>query len=1135
QAARLATRVNDLSQRAETHQTEAVAQAARAEAALVQKAETERRLSDLETRLAFVLQDLDRARRETERAYLAQGDLHKAYRSSTSWRLTAPIRLVGRAGRAVLGLPVATIAAIRFGGGIRPTLSKGLRVLRQEGMEGVRLRLRIARQSGPTTRRPTEVPSGAAKLAPPPPSETHPATPTSAPAAASPTSLDQPPRFTSTTSKVAAPSLAPDYIGQLLSVSARDPAAGSAYIEKSSQPHDLSAAPVKAIAFYLPQFHPIPENDAWWGKGFTEWTNVSKAMPQFLGHHQPHLPGELGFYDLRLVDVQRQQAELARHYGIHGFCFHHYWFGGRRLLERPFNQLLANPDIDLPFCLSWANENWTRRWDGNEQDVLMGQNYSPEDDLAFIADIAPALRDPRYIRFNGRPLLMVYRADQLPNARATAERWRDYCRHEGIGDLYLMAGRTFGITDPRPYGFDAAVEFPPHNARRVTITDLVRLANPDFQGVVYDYNAMAEGFTEVSQDYPILKTVSPGWDNEARKPGKGHIFHGANPQNFGAWVARARAQTLEAMRRRSDQPPFVFINAWNEWAEGAHLEPDRHFGYGFLEATARALAGSELPAPRLTTDRQRIVVVSHDAHPHGAQMLSINLCRTLGTTFGMKVDCVLLEGGPLRDQFAEVAQLHDLSGLAKDGPEAQRLAAELRRNVIDVALCNTVVSGLFARTLAAAGIRVVSLVHELSGLIEAYGLQPQVAAVAEVSEKVVCAAPLVGDTFLRLSGMAADRLILRPQGSYKRSRLRSDFGPASATGREMRARLGLSPETQIVLGVGYADARKGFDLFLGAAERIGQAGVCVFQWVGHHEEGLLHRERSRISRLQAEGKLVLEGLQDDTDPYYAAADLFLLTSREDPYPTVVLEALDVGLPVVGIAGATGSCDLIEATGGMLVDRADGTALADGALAALQRETIAMRKARAASFWQRDDLSFQAYVHDLLDLLGRGPKRVSAVVPNYNYARFLPARIDSILNQTHPVSELVILDDASTDDSRAVIADMQARIDIPVRVIMNEANSGSVFRQWLRGAEAARYDHLWIAEADDLAEPEFLATVMRGFEQDHVVLSYTQSNGMPWSPRCAPIWTRSPLSGSPGTGASMYGCSRPEAVPLRPDR
>ena len=225
---------------------------------------------------------------------------------------------------------------------------------------------------------------------------------------------------------------------------------------------ELGGDDIRAIAFYLPQFHPIPENDRWWGKGFTEWTNVTKARPNFEGHYQPHLPADLGFYDLRLPEVREQQAELAGEYGVHGFCYYHYWFGGRRLLERPFNEALSSGRPDFPFCLCWANENWTRRWDGGNDEILMSQRHSDEDDRNLIRSLFPAFEDRRYIRINGKPLLIVYRAGILPNAERTTVIWREEMKNAGLGEIHLCMAQTWGIFDPGPYGFDSAVEFPPH-------------------------------------------------------------------------------------------------------------------------------------------------------------------------------------------------------------------------------------------------------------------------------------------------------------------------------------------------------------------------------------------------------------------------------------------------------------------------------------------------------------------------------------------------------------------------------------------------------------------------------------------------------------------------------------------------
>jgi lipopolysaccharide biosynthesis protein len=390
------------------------------------------------------------------------------------------------------------------------------------------------------------------------------------------------------------------YADQIFKISKYESGINLDYVPKTFDRFNLSRAEVKVIAFYLPQFHPIPENDEWWGRGFTEWTNVTKAMPQYLGHYQPRLPGELGFYDLRLVDVMRQQADLAKTYGIGGFCFHHYWFGGKRLLERPVNQFLNATDIDFPFCLCWANENWTRRWDGQEEDILLAQSHSPEDDIAFIEHIMPAFRDKRYIRFDGRPVLLVYRVSLLPDPKATALRWRQRCIDAGLGDLYLVAARSFEITDPRPFGFDASIEFPPHQIPSSRINDQLTIVNPKYAGNIYSYEELAAGYAAQRVDeYPLIKTVSPSWDNEARKPGAGHVFHGASPAVYAKWLRSVYSTTVEKTERQDIQPPFVFVNAWNEWAEGAYLEPDRKYGYAYLHATANIIRDFLRPEPEV--------------------------------------------------------------------------------------------------------------------------------------------------------------------------------------------------------------------------------------------------------------------------------------------------------------------------------------------------------------------------------------------------------------------------------------------------------------------------------------------------------------------------------------------------------
>jgi 2-polyprenyl-3-methyl-5-hydroxy-6-metoxy-1,4-benzoquinol methylase len=351
---------------------------------------------------------------------------------------------------------------------------------------------------------------------------------------------------------------------------------------------------LKYIAFYLPQFHPIPENDEWWGKGFTEWTNVTKAQPLFTGHQQPHLPTELGFYDLRVREVQHQQIALAKAHGIDAFCFHYYWFGGKRLLERPVLDFLADPKADIEFCLCWANENWTRKWDASEHEVLMEQTYSPENDIAFIDSVIPFFRDPRHLRVNGAPALVVYRPQHMPDARATAERWRAHCREAGIGEIHLIAALTHGNDDFEQFGFDAGVEFPPHNVhtspRRPpqNLVDKVDAQEP-LTGIIWDYGEVARSF--IVQDHTgrrVYRGVFPAWDNTARVGTRAVIIQGGTPGNYERWLDATSHRTVA---ERAPGERLVFINAWNEWAEGCHLEPCREFGRDFLEATRRVKTG----------------------------------------------------------------------------------------------------------------------------------------------------------------------------------------------------------------------------------------------------------------------------------------------------------------------------------------------------------------------------------------------------------------------------------------------------------------------------------------------------------------------------------------------------------------
>lgn len=364
---------------------------------------------------------------------------------------------------------------------------------------------------------------------------------------------------------------------------------------------------LRVIAFYLPQYHPIPENNAWWGRGFTEWTNVTKARPLFRGHYQPHVPADLGFYDLRVAESREAQADLARQYGVTGFCYYHYWFAGNQLLNRPFDEVLASGKPDFPFCLCWANENWTRVWDGGDSEVLMEQTYSEQDDRAHIRWLIPAFADERYIRIDGKPLFIIYRAHKLPDIRKTTASWREECRRLGIGEIFLCRVDTvFDTFSPSEVGLDAAVEFQPdwwelgaplgsrgRALRNFRWNDVRFLLRRKFFGDstnVQNYSHLVSSMSKRAlPQYPRFPCITPSWDNSPRRRHGAIVFIGSSPALFQQWTANALAR----LKNATNTPPILFINAWNEWAEGNHLEPDRRYGSSYLEALRNALQSVE--------------------------------------------------------------------------------------------------------------------------------------------------------------------------------------------------------------------------------------------------------------------------------------------------------------------------------------------------------------------------------------------------------------------------------------------------------------------------------------------------------------------------------------------------------------
>ena len=348
---------------------------------------------------------------------------------------------------------------------------------------------------------------------------------------------------------------------------------------------------IRLIAFYLPQFHTFPENDEWWGKGFTEWTNVGKAMPLFDGQYQPHCPIHVGYYDLRIPEVMVEQAKIARQYGIGGFAHHFYWFAGKTLMEAPLLKMLENPAVDIPFCLSWANENWTRRWDGQENEVLIAQDYSAEDARQMIRHLAKYFMDGRYIRINSRPVFMIYHANKIPDVQHMKDIWQDEANKIGVGPLYLIGAQKTLTDSYQDIGFDASVQFPPHGMDSTNLAPILDWYSPDSAAFVYDYaDICSAGLAPQKINHKIFRSVTLGWDNTARRKTGATILVNFSIAAYRGWLSRL-CQMLRQDPSIAPDEKIVFINAWNEWAEGTHLEPDQRFGFAYLDATRKALTG----------------------------------------------------------------------------------------------------------------------------------------------------------------------------------------------------------------------------------------------------------------------------------------------------------------------------------------------------------------------------------------------------------------------------------------------------------------------------------------------------------------------------------------------------------------
>lgn len=361
------------------------------------------------------------------------------------------------------------------------------------------------------------------------------------------------------------------------------------FVQETTNPISINNIKTKLIAFYLPQYYENEYNNKYFGKGFMEWYNVTKTIPQYTGHYQPHLPIDVGFYDLTHDDIMYRQIELARKYGIFGFCFYYYWFSGERLLDKPLDNFLTNKNLNMPFCLFWANETWTNIWgEGDEKKIIKEQKLNDDDDDKFVNDILKYFNDDRYIKVNGKPLLIIYRAKifEYERFQKFIKNLRKKIKTAGFEGIHLLLtdADIGSIKNMNEYNIDGVVEFTHRDvSRNAPHLDMrEKFINPNFKGVIYDIEKALDKEYHLSEhDYNIYRSLTSGWDNTPRKAYSGAMVYHMNPIIFKRWLKDIIIWTKN--NRKSDEQ-FVFIDSWNEWAEGAHLEPDQHYGYAYLQA-----------------------------------------------------------------------------------------------------------------------------------------------------------------------------------------------------------------------------------------------------------------------------------------------------------------------------------------------------------------------------------------------------------------------------------------------------------------------------------------------------------------------------------------------------------------------
>lgn len=847
---------------------------------------------------------------------------------------------------------------------------------------------------------------------------------------------------------------------------------------------DRSAlAKVDVFAFYLPQFHKVEENDDWWGEGFTEWANLSRGVPRYEGHYQPRVPGGLGFYDLSGKQALSAQVKLARNAGLTGFGIYYYNFGPKKLLRKPLELLRDSPELDINYFLIWANESWSRRWDGSEADVLAAQEYAKGFEKNLAKDFCSYFADARYHSIDGHPLLVIYRASHIPDSKKFIKKLRTECKKHGYEPLIFIA-QSFGDSDPRVHGADGAIEFPPHklSSELSLINDKKNLytGNPELK--VYSYDEVVQAsLASPDSEFRLIKTAFPSWDNDARKQGASSVFDGATPDKFEAWLKAL----IEMERKKCPEHGIVCINAWNEWGEGAYLEPDRHLGYANLNAVLRALTS------RPSYKKKSVVLVGHDLFDGGAQRLLLEIGKQLKQSGAAVLFLIVSEAACSENlllRYKLAGEVRFLSETAQNN-SWDALHAELSARETTSFIFNTSLSAQWAHALPQLkGSKFVLLVHEMTGMLKLSCDANRLKDNIDLFSTVVFPAKVVQAQFERFIGKSVPVAAIQPQGMYKRV---SDLEPHVGNEERFRQFVGKKRHPLVVVGVGYADLRKGFDLFVNTCVELTRRNVDVlFVW-----QGGVHPDFDRwlfadMEHLIRQKRLLLVPSNENIGNIMSVADAYFLSSREDPFPSVAMEAWHFGVPVFAFRRSGGIADLIEKDGRLGVTLAelsivDATNKLESLKADAQRpaEQQSLRSYRRTYVHAKHE--FASFTRRLAEYCSLSAQ-VDVCVLTYNHERFIRDRLQSIMEQTAFRRTVRVFDASSNDSTRDQVAAFNLEKEFSISVLTTPQNGGYLPDLWRTAVNATTAEFVWLAEGDDSSHPHFLDRCLDVLQKDRTI-------------------------------------------------